>query len=530
MAQIPQMVEWLGGTYELQGNSMACREALNCYLQSGEGQAKYQQLLIGTPGTKKLIDLESLVGKEVACRGLWLTSASPYESGNLYWCYGSKIGYSYQNETTGEIESKVLYDIGLSTTRVSFTDNGFEVIVATGTQMLSIDIFTDVVSDITASLPFELPLQVVYLMGRVYAITADPSTTATSTLQNVIKSNLIWYSELADAKTWNGLSFVAADLTADPIESIAVRQGDLWAFGSRSYQIFVTQSDAENPLAYAPGSGTYIGINAPNTASSIGDTVFWLGSNASGRNIVFRGVGYNSTRVSNHGIESILTKLGSLTQDAYGFSYQESGHLFYCLTVPPGFYEFEGSNQYSEGVTLVYDTLTEQWHQRASREPNTGILQAWQPLFSVYAFGRVVVGNLLWGVIMELRNDIYTDFDPNTPTQTKPILRRFQGPIFYDNLQLFILDELQADIITGHGPLNGLSSNPQAQLQLSYDSGNTWGNIIQCPLQKVGNYAGRVRWVRLGSGRNLVVRIQIAEDLQFTMGAARLRTRLSRNP
>ncbi len=131
---------------------------------------------------------------------------------------------------------------------------------------------------------------------------------------------------------------------------------------------------------------------------------------------------------------------------------------------------------------------------------------------------------------MELRNDIYTDFDPNTPTQTKPILRRFQGPVFYDNLQLFILDEFQADIITGHGPLNGLSSNPQAQLQISYDSGNTWGNIIQCPLQRVGNYAGRVRWVRLGSGRNLVVRFQMAEDLQFTMGAARLRTRLSRNP
>jgi hypothetical protein len=530
MAQQPQLNDWLGGTYSLQGNSMACREAINCYLQSGEGGAKYQQLLIGSPGSKLLIDLEPLVGADAGCRGLWLTSASPYESGNLYWVYGSKLGYSWLDEVSGELKSKVLYDLGLSTNRVSMCDNGFDLVIATGTEMLCVNIFTDVVTDITASLPFELPLQVVYLMGRVYAISGDPSTTATSSLQQVVKSNLIWYSELSDARTWEGLSYVAADLTADPITAIAVRQGDIWAYGARSYQIFTTQENAEAPLAYAPGSGTYVGINAPYTASSIGETVFWLGSNASGRNVVFRGVGFNSTRVSTHGIESYLTRLGVLTTEAYGYAYQESGHLFYCLTIPAGFYEFEGSQEYSPGVTLVFDTLTEQWHQRASRDPKTGVLGAWQPLFSVYAFGRVVVGNLVNPVIMDLRNDVYTEYDPNTPTKTKPILRRYQGPIFYDNLQSFILDEFQADVITGHGPLNGLSANPTAQLQISYDSGNTWGSISTCSLQRVGNYAGRARWVRLGSGRNLVVRLTITEDLQFTMGAARLRTRVSRNP
>lgn len=530
MAQQPEMNEWLGGTYQLQGNSFGSREAINCYLQSGEGLAKYQALLLGTPGTKKLIDLEPFVGNDAGCRGLWLTSASPYESGNLYWVFGSKIGYSYVNETTGEIESKVLYDIGLSTTRVSITDNGFDVVFATGTQMIAIDIFTDVVTDITSTLPFTLPLQVVYLMGRVYAITADPSTTATSSLQDVVKSNLIWYSEISNAREWDGLSFTSADLSADPILSIVIRQGDLWAFGTRSYQVFTTTANPDSPLEYAPGSGTFIGINAPYTSTSIGDTIFWLGSNASGRNVVFRGAGYNSTRISTHGIESILNKLGNLTSSAYGFSYQESGHLFYCLTIPPGSYEFEGQFRYSDGVTLVYDILTEQWHQRASREPMTGVLQAWQPLFSVFAFGKIIVGNLLWPVIMELRNDTYTDYDPNTPTQTKPILRRFQGPVFFNNLQTFILDEFQADILVGHGPLNGLSSTPQAQLQVSHDSGNTWGSISYCDLPKTGNYMGRARWLRLGSGRNIVIRLTLTEDMQFMMGAARMRIRQSINP
>lgn len=531
MAQQGQMSSWLGGTYTLQGNSMACRESINMYLQSGEGLAKYQNLVIGTPGTELMVDLATDVGSpNVGCRGMWLTSASPHAEGNLYWCFGSKIGYTWKDEISGNLLSKVVYDIGLGTSRVSMTDNGFEVVVATGSQMLLIDIFTDVVTDITTTLPFKFPKQVLYLSGRIFAITADTSTTANSSLQDVIKSNLIWYSEISDAKVWDPLSFVAADLSSDPIQAIVVRQGDIWAFGPRTYQIYSVTEDPDAPIAYAPGSGTYIGINAENTAVSIGDSVFWLGSNASGRNVVFRGVGYNSTRISNHGIESQLTKLAELTTNSYGFAYQDQGHLFYILTVPPGYYTFEGEQVYSEGKTFVFDVLTEQWHERASRQPLTGTLQAWQPLFSSYAFGKVVVGNLLWPAIMELRSDVYTDYDPTTPTKRKPILRRFQGPIFYDNLQLFIIDEFLADMVVGHGPLNGLSSNPKAQLQISWDSGNTWGSIITISMQKVGHYAGRVRWLRLGSGRNAVIRLTITEDMQIMMGDARIRTRKSINP
>jgi len=87
------MIPYIGPTYSLQGNSMASREAINVYLQSGEGLAKYANLLIGTPGSQSIIDLVSLIGEDNKnCRGLWLTSSSPYVGGNLYWCFGGGGG------------------------------------------------------------------------------------------------------------------------------------------------------------------------------------------------------------------------------------------------------------------------------------------------------------------------------------------------------------------------------------------------------------------------------------------------------
>ena len=528
---MPNMIPWIGPSYKLAGNSMASRESINCYLQSGEGLAKYSELLIGTPGTQLTEDLESLVGDpNRGCRGLWLTGASPYEGGNLYWCYGSKVGYTYKDETTGLLQSVVIGDIGLDTKRVSFTDNGFSVVLATGQSMYTIDIFTDVLKDITADLPFTLPLQVVYSLGRLYAISADPTTTARADIGTAIKSNLIWYSELSDANTWDGLSFIPADLNADPIKSIVVRQGDLWAFGTRSYQIFSTTSDPDEPMAYAPGSGTLIGIDAPNTAVGISDNIFWLGSNSAGRNVVFMGAGYGSTRISDHGIEAELDKLQGLTSEAYGFSYQDAGHLFYCLTIPPGSYVYQGENRVSLGKTYCYDVLTGVWHERVSRNPKTGELSAWQPLFSSFAWGKIIVGNLLHPVLLELKNDVFTDYDPTTIDKKKPITRMYQGPILFENLQTFTLYEFVWDIITGHGPLNGQSAQPTAQLQVSLDGGNTWGNIITENLYKTGEYAGQVSWRLLGTARAMAIRVIITEDLRFMAGQARVRTKLSGRP
>jgi len=517
--QQPQMAPWVGPNYKLQGNSMASREAINCFLQSGEGKAKYDALLIGTAGTALLSDLTDLVVDGV-----------PYAGGNLYWVYGSKLGYTYKEELTGDLISVSLYDIGLDSKRVSIADNGFNVVVATGQAMYTVDIFTDAVEDITGNLPFTLPLQVKFLFGRLYAISGDPAIVQNDELEDAIKSNVLWYSDLAKADSWGGLSYVPADLSSDPITAIDVRQGDLWVFGTRTYQIFTTTGDKDEPLAYASGSGTNIGVGAPDTVATIGNNIFWLGSNASGRNMIFKGAGNGSARISDHSVEDALERLGDLAGSAYGFSYQDGGNQFYCVTIPSGSYEFEGSTEFSEGETHSFNTLTGQWHRSASREPLTGTIQAWQPLFSAFAWGKIVVGNLLWPALMELRNDTYTDYDPTTDDKKKPIFRQYAGPMMFNNLQTFTCHEFTWDVLQGHAPLNGLSANPEAQLEVSYDGGNTFGSLIPAMLQTTGHYAGVLKWIGLGTSRSFVFRVTFTNDMQFMAGQARTRHTMSTLP
>jgi len=531
--QTPEMVDFIGGLYELQGTSFSQRKAINCFLQSGEGSAKYSKLLLGTPGTSLVANLEvEAGGSNFGCRGLWMTDNGQFTGGTLYWVFGSKLGSTYKDPLSGDLISNVLYDIGFSTTRCSMTDNGAYLILVNGFDMYKVDIFTDEVTSLTNDLPFTKPIQVVYLGGRIVCISDDDSKTTKKTLGQVLKNQVIWWSDLGigGESVWDGLSFISAEASSDPITSIAVRQGDLWAFGTRSYQVFNVTTNSDSPFEFAQGSSTSIGCNAPYSATAIGDNIFWMGSNASGRNVIFAGSGFNSVRISNHGIESILQEFGDLTTNAYGFAYQEAGHLFYCLTIPSGNYVKEGQILFTEGRTIVYDVLTQQWHERASREPLTGKLQAWQPLFSAYAFGKIIVGNLLFPALMELRGDVYTDYYPLSLSGTKPIYREFQSSVMFKDLKLFVLQEFQIDMNVGHAPLNGLSSNPKMGLQISKDSGNTWGSIRQREIGRVGNYAGRVRWVNNGSARNFVLRLICTEDMLFQLGEGRTRTNVSVKP
>ena len=55
---------------------------------------------------------------------------------------------------------------------------------------------------------------------------------------------------------------------------------------------------------------------------------------------------------------------------------------------------------------------------------------------------------------------------------------------------------------------------PQAMLQISDDTGITWGNEKWQSIGKLGQYDRRLRWQRLGRSRNRLYRITITDPVE----------------
>ena len=76
-------------------------------------------------------------------------------------------------------------------------------------------------------------------------------------------------------------------------------------------------------------------------------------------------------------------------------------------------------------------------------------------------------------------------------------------------------------------PIAGRAPDPQILLYVSADGGMTWAAAPAKSLGTVGQYRQRVRWYRLGSGENLVLKFVVSDptplaalDLQINADGA----------
>jgi hypothetical protein len=440
-----------------------------------------------------------------SCRGLYNTS-----TGRLFGCFGPTV-YEFFSDGT----STSRFVISDSSTAVSMTDDGVSLVFVDGFVMRSMALDTNIVTavDTQTQAGFQNPSKVVFLNQRTVVINNDP------TLQN---NNKFFWTDIRDATTIDPLSFATAESSADPIISVEVRQGELWFFGPRSYEIWAIDTNPDLPYRYVGGSSTEIGCGAKSSTSSIADQVFWLGSSRAGQNVVYVSNGYGARRISTHAVEYFLNTQGNKTSDSVGFTYQTEGHTFYIL------------NLLQSNKTFVFDLSTGQWHERSTRDAQLNIANRWDPLFSVFAFGQVLVGSQENPRIFLLDLDRYYEWDG------RPIVRLHQSPIYYDDYREIFHDEIQIDMETGvglqagnpqdAGPQTAQGADPQIMLQYSDDSGHTWSSERWTKIGKVGEYRTRARWRRMGRSRDRVYRVSVSDPVKVVFIGGRLIYTIGMNP
>lgn len=470
MARYPGFV---GPSYTLSNTIAADDECINRYpskVESGTGPAQYT--LEPVPGFTAYVTLP-----EAPTRGFFTLNGATFGVGgeNLY-------------EITS-IGTAILRATGLSNLNnqlVSFAcngDAGHQMALVSDSTLYCFDLITNTlteVDDITST-------DVVFQDG--YFISLNPNT---STINQSELLNGLVYDEAAQRND-----------TPDKWVRMMARPKEIWLHGSQTTSVYFN-ADQEG-VTFAPNPSVAIawGTGAPESVALLNGSPCWLANDLTVRYAA--GQGYSPVRISTHAMEWQIAQYDTVL-DADAFTYVERGHAFYVLNFP------------SAGVTWVYDLLTGLWHKRGSWVDGAyGVLPVWG---YTYAFGKHLVGDRVSGVVYEMSSDVFVD----TTGDGMRWMRR--APHLVKELKRANYFNFELHMEVGVGLPSGQGSDPKVMLRWSNDGGQSFGNVLESSIGRIGAYTTRVRWPgALGQARDRVFEASGSDPVPYRIVDALLDVR-----
>ena len=471
----------LGGSYVARSVNAADNRMVNLFpevVPEGSG-GKEGGYLLRCPGLRVL----ATVGNG-PIRGLWVTNGVGYVvSGSEFY----SLSTSYTATLLGTVSG---------TGPVSMADNGTQIFIACNPGGFIYNTSTAVFGAITDP-DFPGAGSVGYLDG--YFVFNEPD------------SQKFWVTAILDGTSIDPLDFASAEGYPDNVIALIVDHREIFLFGTTSVEVWYDAGTPDFPLARIQGAFMEVGCEAAYSVAKLDNSVFWLGSDARGRGIVYRANGYTPARISTNAVEYAIQSYGNIT-DAIGYTYQQDGHPFYVLIFP------------SAETTWVYDVSTQLWHERAGFENGQFVRHRSNCQMSFN--DEIVVGDYEDGRLYAYDLDVYADDD-----QIQKWLRSWRAlPTGQNNLKRTAHHSLQLDAETGVGlagndandPLENLltesgldllteddiallvslaattGADPQVMLRWSDDGGHTWSNEHWRSMGRLGNYGYRTIWRRLG--------------------------------
>ena len=388
-------------------------------------------------------------------RGLWdfspdSTTAFVVSGNQLF-----KIDTSYTPTLLGNVAG---------TGPVSMADNGTQLFIAANGPSYIYNNTTNVFQQITDP-DFPGAVTVGYLDG--YFVFNEPN------------SQRLWITALLDGLSVDPLDFVSAEGAPDDVTGIIVDHREVWVLGTNSVEVWYNAGTADFPLQRIQGAFNEIGCISPYSLAKLDNGVFWLGSDARGKGIVYRANGYTGTRISTHAVEWQIQQYNDIS-DAVAYTYQQDGHAFYVLIFP------------SANTTWVYDVATQAWHERAGFA--NGQFTRHRSNCQMAFNNEIVVGDFQTGNIYAFDLEDYSDNG-----QIQKWYRTWRAlPTGQNNFKRTAQHSLQLNCESGVGLNLGQGSNPQVMLRWSDDGGHTWSNEHWAPIGQIGAYGRRTFWRRLG--------------------------------
>lgn len=297
-------------------------------------------------------------------------------------------------------------------------------------------------------------------------------------------------SELLDV-AFDPLDFATAEGQPDNLVAVLSDHREIFLFGTETIEVWYNSGASDFPFERNQGAFIEKGCAARYSVAKQNNTVYFIGSDL----MVYQMTGYTPVRISNHAVEKTLKNV--TLDDAFAYTYQSEGHLFYVLTIP------------ERNLTWCYDISTGAWHVRQSYQ-----FGRHQSNNAIFFDSKTLVGDFQNGRIYQMAANFYTD-------DGEPVIREFVLPTVNNGREFLTVDSLEFDMGTGVGLILGQGDDPELRVYFSKDSGKTYSqNFKRGRIGKVGEYLTRAKVNRFGAARQFTFKVEISDPIPIDIGGA----------
>lgn len=392
-------------------------------------------------------------------------------------------------EVFGNGTSSLLGSLDTSSGIVTIAENGTQLAVCDGTYLYILTYATNAFTKVTdPDFPSSVGM-VTYIDG--YFVVNQNNT------------GRFYISALNDGLAWDALDFATAESSPDNLIAVINAVGQLWLFGTVTAEIWSTTGDSAFPFRRIAGAKLETGILSPFTAIEVDQSVIWVGRDVYGQGIVYKAQGFSPIRISTTPIERRIQEATDLA-NLNAFTYQEEGNVFYVIT--------GGGLE----TSLVYDLVTQQWHERAYLN-SEGDFEQDLAANHMFAFSTHLVGDRRNGKIYEQSLDFYSDGgDALCRERTYTHLSDENKRIRYNALKI--------GFETGVGTQSGQGEDPRCMFRLSKDGAKTWSDYYTESIGRVGEYETDVEFRRLGVAEfSMTFQIRVTDPVKVAITGSYLR-------
>jgi len=287
--------------------------------------------------------------------------------------------------------------------------------------------------------------------------------------------------DVNNGQDFDALDFDVDDISADAVVATFTNHDDLYVFNTGTATIWDNIETTLFPFSEIDGANFEIGCLARLSPVKFNDDFLFIGGGKNENPGVWRVSGTGIARISTDAVEYILSLATTAELSAaISDTYSQDGHVFAVFTV--GDYTMV----YDDTASIVLGSPV--WSERQSGFTNGESHKRWRGQHICKAHGKLLVGDNESGKIGYLDLDTYYEFGEriervviSQPVDVKG------SPVFQDEIEMFI----EAGV--------GNSDSPDPAWLFSYsDNGRTWSEARARLMGKVGEYAKRLVWSRLG--------------------------------